>query len=108
MKEGLRHVLIVDASAENVARAQSAMAGIEVEAVTSIESAFERIVNSTFDLVLLDPELPGDEDGALAVLHRMRTVAPDPVVVIWMDHPTVDFAVRAMRAGALDVLKKSS
>src|SRR4029078_8872210 len=40
--------------------------------------------------------------------HRMRTVSPDTVVVIWSDHPTVGFAVRAMRAGALDVLKKTA
>jgi DNA-binding NtrC family response regulator len=38
----------------------------------------------------------------------MRTVAPDTVVVIWSDQPTVGFAVRAMRAGALDVLKKTA
>ena len=33
---------------------------------------------------------------------------PTPVVVMWIEEPTVGFAVRAMRAGALDVLKKSA
>ena len=102
MKDGLRHVLIVDAHDEIVARTRAALTGIEVEAVTSIASAFDRIVSSTFDVVLFDPELGGEEDGALALLHRMRTIAPDSVVVMWIEEPTVGFAVRAMRAGALD------
>ncbi len=108
MKDGHRHVLIVDANPPAVAHASNALAGIEVEAVQTIPGALERVVGSTFDLVLLDPVLGGDDDGALAILHRMRTLAPDPVVVIWMDQPTVEFAVRAMRAGALDVLKKTA
>jgi two-component system response regulator HydG len=57
--------------------------------------------------VLFDPALGEDDDGALAILHRLRTVAPDTVVVIWSEAPTVGFAVRAMRSGALDVLKKA-
>jgi two-component system response regulator AtoC len=108
VKDGLRHVLIVDAHDEIVARTRAALTGIEVEAVNSIASAFDRIVSSTFDVVLFDPELGGEEDGALALLHRMRTIAPDSVVVMWIEEPTVGFAVRAMRAGALDVLKKSA
>jgi len=108
VKDGLRHVLIVDSNLEIIDRTRAALAGIEVEAVPSIGHAFDRIVDSTFDLVLLDPVLGGDEDGALATLHRLRTIAPDPVVVIWMEQPTVEFAVRAMRAGALDVLNKSA
>ena len=63
---------------------------------------------SAFDAVLLDPALGDDDDTALALLHRMRQIAPDTVVVIWSEHPTVEFAVRAMRAGALDVLKKTA
>ncbi len=108
MKDGHRHVLVVDADPESIQRASEALSGIEIEAVSTIPLALERIVDSTFDLVLLDPQLGGDDDGALALLHRMRTMAPDPVVVIWMHAPTVEFAVRAMRSGALDVLGKSS
>jgi DNA-binding NtrC family response regulator len=108
VKDGHRYILIVDADESSVAHAASSLAGIEVEAVKTIPEALDRLVNSTFDLVFLDPVPCGDDDDALGVLHRMRTVAPDPVVVIWSDAPTVAFAVRAMRAGALDVLKKTS
>jgi two-component system response regulator HydG len=68
----------------------------------------ERIVGSSFDLVLLDPGLGDDDDNALALLHRVRTMAPDTVVVIWSARPTVEFTVRAMRSGALDVLHKTA
>jgi DNA-binding NtrC family response regulator len=108
MQNGIRHVLIVDASPQTVAYGIDALAGMEVEAVTTPAAALERVVGSTFDAVLLDPAQGDDDDGALALLHRMRTIAPDTVVVIWSEHPTVEFAVRAMRSGALDVLKKTS
>jgi DNA-binding NtrC family response regulator len=108
MQNAVRRVLIVDADPQTVAYGSGALAGTDVEAVTSTVAALERVVGSAFDAVLLDPALPDDDDGALALLHRMRTVAPDTVVVIWSASPTVEFAVRAMRAGALDVLGKAS
>ena len=107
LQNAIRHVLIVDPDPQTVAHGTGALAGMDVEAVTTPVAALERVVGSAFDLVLLDPALVDDDDGALALLHRMRTVAPDPVVVIWSANPTVEFTVRAMRSGALDVLKKS-
>src|SRR5215470_625912 len=86
----------------------ASLPGMELEAVATPAAALDRVVGSAFDAVLLDPALGDGDDGALALLHRMRTVAPDTVVVIWSDQPTVGFAVRAMRAGALDVLKKTA
>jgi DNA-binding NtrC family response regulator len=104
----VRHVLVVDADAEAVGYAIGSLPGMELEAVVTPAAALERVVGSAFDAVLLDPALGDGDDGALALLHRLRTVAPDTVVVIWSEQPTVGFAVRAMRAGALDVLKKSA
>jgi len=105
---GVRHVLIVDSDASTIAHGTGALAGMDVEAVATPIAALERVVGSAFDAVLLDPALEEDDDSALGLLHRLRTVAPDTVVVIWSESPTVGFTVRAMRAGALDVLKKSS
>jgi len=104
----VRHVLLVDSDGATIAYASGALAGMDVEAVATPVAALERVTGSAFDLVLFDPALGEDDDGALALLHRLRTVAPDTVVVIWSEAPTVGFAVRAMRAGALDVLKKSA
>ncbi|NVB78542.1 MAG: sigma-54-dependent Fis family transcriptional regulator [Kofleriaceae bacterium] len=104
----IRHVLVADASAEGVARAREALAGLDVDAVATPPAAFERLTGAAFDLLLLDPALGEDDDGALALVHRARTVAPDTVVVIWSVKPTVEFTVRAMRSGALDVLHKEA
>jgi two-component system response regulator HydG len=101
-------VLVVDADPGTVADCARALTGMDVEAVTDPPGAFERVTGSAFDAVLLDPVLGEDDDGALSLLHRLRTIAPDTVVVMWCTNPTVEFAVRAMRAGALDVLKKQS
>jgi len=106
MQNAIRHVLLVDPDPATVAHGTAALAGMDIEAVSTPAAALERVVGSAFDVVLLDPALLDEDDGALALLHRMRTIAPDPVVVIWSARPTVEFAVRAMRAGALDVLNK--
>ena len=108
MLNAVRHVLVVDADERSVAYAMASLPGMELEAVATPAAALDRVVGSAFDAVLLDPALGDDDDGALALLHRVRTVAPDTVVVIWSEAPTVGFAVRAMRAGALDVLKKAA
>jgi DNA-binding NtrC family response regulator len=104
----VRHVLVVDADPASSAREQEALAGLDVEAVTTPAAALERVVGSAFDLVLFDPALGGDDDGALALLHRLRTLAPDTVVVIASGAPTIEFTVRAMRSGALDVVDKAA
>ncbi len=108
MLNAVRHVLVVDAVPDTVAYVMASLPGMELEAVATPAAALERVVGSAFDVVLLDPALGDGDDGALALLHRVRTVAPDTVVVIWSEAPTVGFAVRAMRAGALDVLKKTA
>jgi DNA-binding NtrC family response regulator len=108
MQSGPRHVLIAAADAAACARAASALGGMDVEVAPAPAAALERVVGSAFDVVLLDPALGGDADGALALLHRLRTTAPDPVVVIFSAQPTVELAVRAMRSGALDVIDQAA
>jgi DNA-binding NtrC family response regulator len=103
----VRHVLLVDASAA-AGRAIEALIGMEVEVTPTPAQALERVVGASFDVVLLDPALAGDEDGALALLHRLRTIAADAVVVIWSAAPTIELTVRVMRSGALDVVPKDA
>jgi len=103
----VRHLLVADADPAGADHARAALVGFDVETISTVAEMFERIVGSAFDLVLLDPALGEDDDTALALLHRVRTLAPDTVVVIWSSKPTVEFTVRAMRSGALDVLHKA-
>ncbi|HEY4056977.1 MAG TPA: sigma-54 dependent transcriptional regulator, partial [Kofleriaceae bacterium] len=104
----IRHVLVVDGDDATAADVVEALPDMDVEIAATPPSALERVTGSAFDAVLFDPALGEDDDGALALLHRLRTVAPDTVVIMWVAQPTVEFTVRAMRAGALDVLKKSA
>ena len=108
MPAQVRHILLVDADPVARAHAEAALHGVDLETVATPVAALDRVVGSAFDAVLFDPALADDEDAALAILHRMRTLAPDPVVVMWVANPSVEFTVRAMRAGAIDVLRKSS
>ncbi len=108
MSTAVRHVLVADADKAGVSHATGALAGFDVESIDTVPAMLERITGSAFDIVLLDPGLGDDDDNALALLHRVRTLAPDTVVVIWSSKPTVEFTVRAMRSGALDVLHKAA
>ena len=108
MSNVVRHVLVADADPQGASHAAEALGGFDVETIATVPAMLERIVGTTFDLVLLDPGLGDDDDNALALLHRVRTMAPDTVVVIWSARPTVEFTVRAMRSGALDVLHKEA
>jgi DNA-binding NtrC family response regulator len=103
-----RHLLVADADPAGAARAAAALADFDVETISAVPTMLDRIVGSAFDLVLLDPSLGDDDDTALALVHRVRTLAPDTVIVIWSARPTVEFTVRAMRSGALDVLHKEA
>ncbi|MBK7538037.1 MAG: sigma-54-dependent Fis family transcriptional regulator [Myxococcales bacterium] len=78
----------------------------DLEIVTTGAAALDRIVSVPWDVALLDPACGGSDDGALTLLRRLRTLAPDTVVIMWCAEPTVAFAVRAMRGDALDVLRK--
>ncbi|MEZ4358595.1 MAG: sigma-54 dependent transcriptional regulator [Kofleriaceae bacterium] len=112
---GARHILLVDPNPETAARAAAALAPTATataeavagfETVPSAAAALERVVALPWDVVLLDPACAGDDDAALNLLRRLRTLAPDTVVVMWCVEPTVAFTVRAMRGDALDVLRK--
>src|SRR4051794_34984925 len=108
MNDAVRHVLVADTDPAGVERARAALAGLGLELVATPPAMLERLTGAAFDLLLLDPKFGDDDDGALALLHRARTVAPDTFVVIWSAKPTVEFTVRVMRSGALDVLHKDA
>lgn len=70
----------------------------------SVDSAYRAIKNSLFDAVLMDLNLP-DGDG-IGLLARLRQCGIGvPVVVITAD-PSIETAVRAIRAGAQDFISK--
>jgi DNA-binding NtrC family response regulator len=58
----------------------------------------------TIDLVLLDLMMPGI--GGMAVLDRLRSKAAIPPVIVQTANGSIDAAIGAMRAGAIDFVVK--
>ncbi len=59
---------------------------------------------ATLDIVLLDLVMP-DVDG-MAVLDRLKSRAGSPPIIVQTAHGSVDTAISAMRAGAVDFVVK--
>ncbi len=108
--DGQRNVLLLDADPSAGELLSVCLAPAIIEQFTNTEMAFERLTAVTWDAVVFDPYVDQvgepQDDLALGLLRRIRTAAPDAVALPWCSTPTVTFAVRAMRGGALDVLRK--
>jgi len=78
--------------------------GYQVHEACDGRAALEAIDKIDFDLVLTDLQMPG-ADG-LAVLNRVREVAPQTFVLIMTAFATVDTSVAALQLGAQDYLLK--
>jgi len=76
----------------------------EVDSAFSAEAALDKIAGREYDLVVSDVRMPR-MDG-LALLDRLRSLAPDTVVVIMTAFGEITDAVRAMKAGAFEYLVK--
>src|SRR5579862_2544319 len=99
-------VLIIDDEAEirESLQALLEMEGFVVETATNGEAGLQRIGEHPFDLVLLDFALPG-RDG-LEILADIRTHESRLPVIMITAYGTVENAVRAMQAGAVNFVQK--
>jgi DNA-binding NtrC family response regulator len=98
-------ILIEDSQA--LARVyQEYLSGLEVEVIHETEgrAGLKAIEDHRPQLVLLDLNLP-DMNG-LDLMAELRPLQPDPSIIVITAHGSVDMAVDAMRAGALDFLQK--
>jgi DNA-binding NtrC family response regulator len=80
--------------------------GYEVDAAESADQAIIKLANKTFDLVLLDLQMPG-MDG-LEVLSEVTRLAPDTRVILLTAHGSLESAIEALRFGAHDYILKAS
>src|SRR5690349_632186 len=97
-------ILVVDDEEKlrRVIELQLSTAGFEVDKAASAEEALKLVERA--DLVLTDLKLPGmDGLELLAAIRRQNTHAP---VVVMTAFGTIEVAVEAMKAGAVDFLLK--
>ena len=99
-------ILLVDddESLLRVTEKQLADAGYDVRTASSGEVALEAFDPGSTDLVVTDLQMPG-MDG-LALLAEVVRRDPDATVILITAYGTVESAVEAMKAGAVDFLEK--
>jgi CheY-like chemotaxis protein len=101
-----RKVLVVDDDPSILTMTEDLLteAGFEVGKCGSGREALDRIHAHEWDVVLTDLQMPG-VDG-LELLSAVREQSPDTPVIIMTAFGTIQSAVDAMRAGALDFVTK--
>ncbi len=101
-----RRILVVDDDPSILAMTEDLLseAGFEVGKCSSAREALERIREHDWEVVLSDLQMPGS-DG-LELLAAVRENSPDTPVIIMTAFGTIQAAVDAMRAGALDFVTK--
>jgi len=78
--------------------------GHEVVTAADGGEALHIVDRESFDVALLDLRMP--KATGLEVLHRLRLVRPETAVIMITGQGTVDAAVEAMKAGAIDFVEK--
>jgi DNA-binding NtrC family response regulator len=99
-------ILIVDddqGTLQSLSRA-FALEGYTALTAPSAGRGLERLDEEAVDAILCDVVMP-EMDG-LAFLERVRQAAPEVPVILMSGQATVDMALRATRAGALDFVEK--
>lgn len=76
-----------------------------IETAVNGEEAVRLHKNGRFDIILLDLKMPG-MSGIETLKEIMKNSEPKPCVIIITAHGTVDSAVEAMKAGAMDFIQK--
>src|SRR6185369_15327669 len=81
--------------------------GFNVEEASSGEEALARLPDIGADVMLLDVQLPGMSGlDTIERISKLKTTEPQPTVIIISGHATLADAVRAVKAGAYEILEK--
>ncbi len=80
--------------------------GISVDEAEHGEEALARVLQASYELVLMDISMPGR--GGLDVLKEIKSHRPRLPVLMLSMHPEKEYALRALRAGASGYVTKDS
>ncbi len=78
--------------------------GHVVDTAYTAKSGLEKILAGNFDLIILDMQLP--DGSGLDVLKHIRAKRDDCDIVVGTAYGSIEFAVQAMRLGAVDFITK--
>ncbi|HEX9188718.1 MAG TPA: response regulator, partial [Vicinamibacteria bacterium] len=103
---GLGRVLVVDDDPSIVEAVRRALerAGYDVDAATDAEQGWGKVERMVPDLIVCDVRL-GEVDG-LELLRRVQESYPEVAVIMMTGYTSIESAVGAIKAGAVDYLPK--
>jgi two-component system response regulator HydG len=83
--------------------------GHRVDGAADAQQALERILETPYDVALIDEELSTRGVGitGMELLRKMRKLAPELAVILLTSHANIKTAVSAIRVGAFDYLNKT-
>jgi DNA-binding NtrC family response regulator len=93
-----------DAGSSGLLREIFVQEGYDVSLAGSGAEALKLAAEKPFDVVLSDVKMP-DIDG-IEVLRRLKSVAPDAIVILVTAYGTIEMAIRALHEGAFDYVRK--
>ncbi|MFO1052458.1 MAG: sigma-54 dependent transcriptional regulator [Planctomycetota bacterium] len=101
-----RAVLVVDDEPDLVETSVFFLrrAGYRVQSATSGRAALEALGAASFDVVVSDVRMP--EMNGVRLLEEIKARDPDVEVILVTGYPEIETAVKAIKTGAFDYLKK--
>lgn len=78
--------------------------GYGVDCTTSGKEAIEFCEELSYDMVITDIKMP--QVTGLDVLHRIKEIAPETVIILITAYATMETAIEAMKEGAYDYITK--
>ena len=78
--------------------------GFHVDTASDGDSALQRIADRTYEVAIVDLNLPGLSGEGL--IDRFRELSPTTEIIVLTAHGTVENAVRTLKNGAFDFLTK--
>ena len=101
------HLLLVDDNADHLFLTRRALrnSGIESTGVQTAEAALDALRGTSYDMILLDHNLPGMKGSEL--IAKIREMGIETPVVMVTGGGSEELAVDALKAGALDYIVKN-